>query len=81
MPRVQWNVGAGYSAADFQAAVFLNDASVVTGRLAHSVSGTATIGAEVAHSLPDKSTTFSAGEQLVGCHCVALSQLSVQPLV
>ncbi|GAB4815461.1 hypothetical protein N2152v2_002507 [Parachlorella kessleri] len=57
----KWNAGVGYSAADFQAAVFLNDLNVVTGQYAHSVTATATVGAEVAHNLTSKVTTFSAG--------------------
>lgn len=36
-------MGAGYAAGDFQAAVFLNDKNVVTGRYAHSVTSTATV--------------------------------------
>lgn len=32
-PPAQWSVGAGYAAVDFQAAVFLNDANVVTGQV------------------------------------------------
>ncbi len=54
-------MGVGYAAADYQAAVFLNDAQVVTGMYAHGVTATATVGAEVAHNLSSKVTTFSAG--------------------
>lgn len=57
----KWSVGAGYAAVDFQAAVFLNDANVVTGQYAHVVTPSATVGAEVAHNLSTKVTTFSAG--------------------
>lgn len=57
----KWTVGAGYAAGDFQAAVFLNDKNVVTGRYAHSVTSTATLGTEVTHDLTSKNTTFSAG--------------------
>ncbi len=60
-PCAQWNAGLGYTASDFQAAVFVNDANVVTGQYAHGVSSSATVGAEVAHNLTSKVTTFSAG--------------------
>lgn len=65
----QWNLGVGYASADYQAAVFLNDASVVTGLYAHSVTPSVTVASEVGHNLGSKVTTFSAGGVWL-CVCV-----------
>ncbi|KAL4434099.1 hypothetical protein ABPG75_000540 [Micractinium tetrahymenae] len=57
----KWTVGAGYTRADYQAAVTLNDQNLVTGLVAHKVAADTAIGAEVVRSLTDNTTTFAAG--------------------
>jgi voltage-dependent anion channel protein 2 len=57
----KWTAGVGYTAADFQAAVLVNDRNVVTGLYAHKVNPTATVGAEIVHDLSGASTTFVTG--------------------
>lgn len=57
----KWVVGAGYTRADYQAAVTLSDKNEVTGLVAHNVTPDTRIGAEVVRDLAKGTTTFAAG--------------------
>lgn len=56
-----WKLGVGYTAADYQTSVTLNDKNDLTTLLAHSVSGDLTVGAEVVRNLTSTDTALSAG--------------------
>jgi hypothetical protein len=56
-----YKLGLGYTAADYQASVTVNDKNELTTLLAHNVSHDLTVGAEVVRSLSNAETALSAG--------------------
>ncbi|PSC73090.1 voltage-dependent anion-selective channel [Micractinium conductrix] len=57
----KWTVGVGYTKADYQAAVTLNDQQNVTALVAHKVTADTTLGAEAVRNLTEGNTTFAVG--------------------
>lgn len=58
-----WSLGAGYTAADYQAGLVLTDGETVKGVYAHKVDATQTVGGEVIKSLSKETTSFTLGYQ------------------
>lgn len=57
----EWLIGMGYTAADYQVAMTLNDRRDVTSLIAHNVRPDVTVGAQVTRNLDSQVTTMSAG--------------------
>jgi voltage-dependent anion channel protein 2 len=59
----KWNVAVGYHAADSQLAAFVNNGNNVKLLLAHKVSSTRSIGAEIAKNVSGSTTSFAVATE------------------
>lgn len=57
----EWILGMGYTAADYQIAMTLNDRKDVSSLIAHNVRPDLTVGAQVTRNLDTQATSMSAG--------------------